>query len=163
MSQEVFVFTLTSGSPRALFDPRGKGCCCLFQSPYLLQAKLFHSPSLSTKFSSPSAALWLLIYSFHSPAAPIFYILLFQTHFPSLCISLLILIPLFFSFSHQFDPHSYASSHSPTICLILGCLSYFAPISCFLSPHHCCTPPLSVSLLPSLFSWCLARKAFVDN
>ena len=81
-------------------------------------------------------------------------ILLFQAHFLALYTPLLILIPLFFlipSFiSLTLTP---MRPHNPPLSLlILGCLSYFPPISLTLSPpHRCYTTPLSLSV-PSLFS-----------
>lgn len=116
--------------------------------------KLFHSPTLSTDFSSPPTALWLLFHSFHSPVASIFYVFCCSKHIsPSLCISLLILIPLFFlilSFiSLTLSP---MRPHTPPLSFSYLGACPILPLSLALSPHHCYTTPLSLSLLSSLFS-----------
>lgn len=147
LPQEVLIFMLTPGSANALFDPRGRGCC-FFCFGELTFPKPFYLPSLSTHFFFP----------YHCFVAPLPFlsvsrnlhllcVLLFQTHLLSLYISLLILIPLFFSHSlfHQSNPHSYVSWHFPTIFLILGCLSYFAPISHTLPPPLLHYSPLPIS------------------
>lgn len=94
-------------------------------------------------------------------------VLLFQTHLPSLYISLLILIPPFFSHSlfHQSDPHSCASSHSPhylshTWVLVLFCpyLSLSLPTTATLLPSpylssHPCFPSVWLEKLLWIIDW----------
>lgn len=116
--------------------------------------KLFHSPTFiywlffpSHRFVAP-----LPFFSF-SCSLHLLCVLLFQTHFPIPLYIPPYLNPFIFSHSlfHQSDPLSYASSHSPAIVLILGCLSYFAPISRSLSPPLLHYSPLPISPLIPVF------------
>lgn len=108
-----------------------------------ITVKPFYSPSSS----SDSSPLPMLLGSSSIPATSIFdvFCCFKSISYPSIY-PLLILIPLFFLILCFIspDPHSRASSHSPSP-LSLSYLSCFAPISHTLSPPllHCSPLPIS--------------------
>lgn len=80
-------------------------------------------------------------------------VLLFQSHLLSLLYTPPYLSPFIFSLSSVWPSLLCVLTLPPLSFLILGWLSYFAPISHPHSlPHHSCSTPLFLSLHPSLFS-----------